>query len=310
MRVKSVRLQNFRSYKETDDIFFSQINVLIGANNSGKSAIIKSLMLLQTGYDNAKFNVRAGEVSCEVEIELEDFNKFKNWYGSNESQRLKITAQINASGNINYLYNGGHPSPALGPISDKDSNHFILPHFSKRKSNGFSIDVGEGSAGKIIPNYSNLSSKISTLSNPTRIGTNFFWRECENILGFKLGNIPSGSGSKPGIYVGNNFPISVEQLGEGVPNIVSLLADMAESEGKLFLIEEPENDLHPEALKSLLNLIIESSRLNQFVISTHSNIVLRHLGAEENAKIYKITAIIYMTKQSTSTNLFFDRPTL
>ena len=80
-------------------------------------------------------------------------------------------------------------------------------------------------------------------------------------------------------------------MGEGVPNIVTLLADLALSQEKLFLIEEPENDLHPSALKALLDLIIESSTTNQFVISTHSNIVLRHLGSVTDSKVYEISSI-------------------
>ena len=85
---------------------------------------------------------------------------------------------------------------------------------------------------------------------------------------------------------GEELPI--DQLGEGVPNVVALLVDLAVSKDKLFLIEEPENDLHPKALKALMDLIILSSKANQFIISTHSNIVLRYLGAEPNAKIYEI----------------------
>jgi hypothetical protein len=64
---------------------------------------------------------------------------------------------------------------------------------------------------------------------------------------------------------------------------------LALSEGKLFLIEEPENDLHPRALKALLDLIIKSAEKNQFVISTHSNIVVRHLASLPDSRLYNIT---------------------
>jgi len=57
---------------------------------------------------------------------------------------------------------------------------------------------------------------------------------------------------------------------------------------KLFVIEEPENDIHPKALKGLLKLIIEKSKNNQFIITTHSNIVTRFLGAESTTKIFKV----------------------
>ena len=53
-----------------------------------------------------------------------------------------------------------------------------------------------------------------------------------------------------------------------------MLAEITLAKNKLFLIEEPENDLHPKALKALLELILESSASNQFVISTHSNTLI------------------------------------
>jgi len=79
-------------------------------------------------------------------------------------------------------------------------------------------------------------------------------------------------------------------MGEGIPNIVGLLADLALSRDKLFLLEEPENDLHPTALKALLDLVVESSEHNQFVVSTHSNIVARHLGSTADSRLYYVNA--------------------
>jgi hypothetical protein len=54
------------------------------------------------------------------------------------------------------------------------------------------------------------------------------------------------------------------------------------------VIEEPENDIHPKALKELLRLIIEKSKNNQFIITTHSNIVTRFLGAAPETKLFKV----------------------
>ncbi len=79
-------------------------------------------------------------------------------------------------------------------------------------------------------------------------------------------------------------------MGEGVPQIVGLLADLAVADAKLFLIEEPENDIHPTALKALLDLIAQSAAQNQFVVSTHSNIVARHLGALPDSTLHYVDA--------------------
>ncbi|MBD2055425.1 ATP-binding protein [Oculatella sp. FACHB-28] len=80
-------------------------------------------------------------------------------------------------------------------------------------------------------------------------------------------------------------------MGDGVPNIVYLLTSLATSKNKLFLVEEPENDLHPKALKALLDLIIISSSFNQFVISTHSNIVVSYLCNTPESQLLRITSV-------------------
>jgi predicted ATP-dependent endonuclease of OLD family len=70
-------------------------------------------------------------------------------------------------------------------------------------------------------------------------------------------------------------------MGAGVANCVGLIVELLNAKKRLFLIEEPETELHPAALRALLDLIIDSARSNgnQFIISTHSNIVVRHLGS-------------------------------
>ena len=100
--------------------------------------------------------------------------------------------------------------------------------------------------------------------------------------------VPSANGQRPGVYLSDRRTIPLDQLGEGVPNLAGLLADLALSEGKLLLIEEPENDLHPRALKALLDLIETSSETNQFLVSTHSNIVARHLGAASDSRLFYV----------------------
>ena len=52
MRVTSLQLQNFRSFENMEPIELDQINVLIGANNAGKTSILRALYLIQQGGDN------------------------------------------------------------------------------------------------------------------------------------------------------------------------------------------------------------------------------------------------------------------
>jgi hypothetical protein len=76
-------------------------------------------------------------------------------------------------------------------------------------------------------------------------------------------------------------------MGEGISSALTLITELASSGGRLFLIEEPETDLHPQALRLLLDLIVDATPENQFIVSTHSDLVLRHLGAVPNTAIFR-----------------------
>ncbi|MGN6364592.1 ATP-dependent nuclease [Asticcacaulis taihuensis] len=178
----------------------------------------------------------------------------------------------------------------VSKLPSSEPDHFIVPYFSKRKVNSYNEDVREQFAMQIGNNFTNLAAKLSRVSNPEFPNYETYRKTCKDILGFVVTAIPSEGGQRAGVYLPDKKTVPIDQMGEGVPNIVSLLAELAVSENKIFLIEEPENDLHPSALKALLDLIIISSTKNQFVISTHSNIVLRHLGAETGANVYNILA--------------------
>jgi hypothetical protein len=82
------------------------------------------------------------------------------------------------------------------------------------------------------------------------------------------------------------------KLGSGVVNALGLIVDLIFADGQIFVIEELENDMHPKALKSLLDLMrISASSGNQFFVSTHSHIVLRRLGAEVGAKVFHVKKV-------------------
>jgi len=300
MFVTSLELHNFRAFRAMPPTYFDQINVLVGSNNAGKSSIIRALHLLQYGAPLSYQDVRIGEVGAQIVIGLKDVGKRTNWplvspNMKNVSAIINLQTTDRISGGIQLTLQGALPnnSPmslgAIAQLVSKDPNHFIVPFLSKRKTAGFQEGVGSELALAISNDMTNLSARLARLSNPIFPGHDRYQKTCKDILGFVVSSVTSTNGQRPGIYFPDRSPLYIDQLGEGVAHIASLLTDLALSEGKLILIEEPETDLHPSALKALLELIIESSKSNQFVISTHSNIVVRYLGAAEKSKIFNVT---------------------
>jgi hypothetical protein len=82
--------------------------------------------------------------------------------------------------------------------------------------------------------------------------------------------------------------VSLERMGDGVIEMVALIVELCLERNKIFVLEEPEANLHPKGLKALLGMIRSSLEQNQFLISTHSNIVVRELAFDKRTKLLRV----------------------
>jgi len=296
MRIHSFRVANFRSFQDSGLIELAPVNVLIGANNAGKSSLLRALHLLQLGSQIAAADVRVGTTEYEIEINLEDVSRVPKWQALDDpakvSHHIKVATADRKSAGAQWTVktNGSSTIGGEYALSNVEPHHFIVPYFSRRKTAAYSEDVREQAAMTMSIDMSNLAAKLTRIGNPYFPNHAQYARSCLDILGFVVTSIPSTNGQRPGVYLPSREAIDIDFMGEGVPNIVQLLVNLAVSEGKLFLVEEPENDIHPQALRSLLDLIVASSEKNQFVVSTHSNIVVSHLCSSDKGKLFKISS--------------------
>ena len=296
MRVRSIRLQNFRSFLDSGIISLDQVNVLIGANNSGKSSVLRGLHLLQQGLGDPMADVRVGSTRAEVDIQLTETETCVPWDTGKITEDVLFQAKVNSADRrsggleISLFWDNGHQRAGEIRLPGSEPHHFVVPFLSRRKTAHYAEDIREQFVVQVSSEMTNLAAKLSRLTNPQFPAYRQYAEACEAILGFVVTAIPSPNGQRPGVYLPDLSTVPIDQMGEGVPNIVALLCSLAVSRGKLFLVEEPENDLHPQALKSLLDLIQKSSEHNQFVISTHSNIVVSHLCSQGNSQLLQISS--------------------
>lgn len=287
MKITAIELKNIRGFKFLPRTSFSKkINVFIGANNSGKSTILNSIYSIQKQYALVETDVTIGEQNGEVNLFFEDnftgaetFNLGSRYTYEPKTQQRKL---FNESGR--HIRN-------LQPVPQQEPDNLIYPYLSKRKSVSFNDQINEHNTNSVSGNFTNLFSKIDRLVTPQfQPGNPQYIKACREILGFEISTLASPNGKKGVYFVHNQEHIPLIAMGEGVTNIVGLITDLCVSENKIFIIEEPENDIHPTALKSLMNFIIEKSDTNQFFVSTHSNIVMRYLGGSTDSKIFSITS--------------------
>jgi predicted ATPase len=294
MKVSKVTLSNVRGYENSEIELSPKINLLVGENNSGKTTILKSLLLLQDRSLAGPYDVRSHQVEGFVELKLSRDIIFKHftpqfsngvYLSSVDCVRHNLTNGSMFLGNsdaMGQLMNYSHCFPAVEPYN------FIYPFLSKRKVPELQEQVGTQFSNSVSGNFTHIVAKVDRISTDGLPKKEEYIKACREILGFHVSSLPSISGKKAAYIIDSDYSIPLESMGEGVSNILSLILDLCIAKDKLFLIEELENDIHPKALKKLLNLIIEKSDTNQFVITTHSNIVLKHLGGCDSTKIFKV----------------------
>ncbi|MFH1382782.1 MAG: AAA family ATPase [Chloroflexota bacterium] len=287
MWIQRIRLHNVRSFSKEEIEFSKDINVLVGPNNAGKSTLAYAALLVQGGFSFSLRYLRLGGDHGNVQIDLADAPK----YFGNATENGKLTLNIDiASGTTaapTAIYGGN--KRGINLVDPVEPRNFVYPYLSKRKVGGYQEDVRAQFASAVTGNLQNLYAKIDKVSNPGMPAYNPYINACNEILGFVVTCINSENGKKACYIVDNDTQVTLDNMGEGVANILGLLVDLCIAKDKLFVIEELENDIHPKALKGLLRLIIEKSKDNQFIITTHSNIVTRFLGAEPKMKIFEVT---------------------
>lgn len=278
MKLTWLRVENCRSIVQFDNNLSETINLLVGRNNCGKSTLLRAIASFNPNLCNVKSLMREGESG------------------------VRVTAKISldASEEIVLTKAGNHTVKALGDgvtLVDKEGSVFkelhhwpqglywnethFCPIWSERKSVAFSEDVGTQSTNLVSSGWTYLSGLVvHALTGVDDDHRTRFLYWCRRIGGVEPTMVPNS-----GLQVGRRLAettITLDKLGGGVPHIFGFVATLLRARNKMILIEEPEIDLNPHALRNLCALIRERSAENQFFISTHSNIIVRELGGEGN----------------------------
>ena len=280
MWVSELKLANVRGFSEETIHFSETVNVLVGENNGGKSTILKALLLLQDTTALARADLRIGTESGEATITFNGGTS--DYYGTNFSDfRVRFPDMKRSTTPVEGMKSG------FKELTQNEPNNFIYPHSAKRKVTSYIEAVNQTNANTVDGKLGYLYSKIDRVSNSEyKPMHEKYMQACDEVLGFRVTAVPSDEGKQAAYIIQGRNHIPLVSMGEGVPQVLGLIVDLCEARNKLFLLEEPENDLHPQALKRLLELVVEASEHNQFIITTHSNIVVGHLGAEEGGKVF------------------------
>jgi len=291
MYIDRVRLLNIRCFDDTGDIELgSGCNLFIGANNAGKSTILKAMLSLQ-GASFAGSDLRPSGGDCGYAIGLSNVSdqdrKYFSAYIPDGSQLLLTTS-----------FRQDFRWRAEGrPVVDRGSSpvlhvqwplNTIIPVLARRMTAQFSHSVDQGAQVQRDGTFGNLYAKIDRLAGSGHPQNATYREAVTRVSGLHVTTASSPQGKQAGVYLDAETFITLDQMGDGITEMVGLIVDLCVERGKIFILEEPETHLHPRGLKALLDLIKTSAAHNQFVIATHSNIVMRELGAMPDSRIFRV----------------------
>jgi hypothetical protein len=287
MLFKSVRIQGYRSIEDSGPVELGPITLLVGRNNTGKSAVLRSVYLLQEGSQFQEQDIRIGSQQVSVELTYDELPHVVKQHGKIDDIAGQGPGTITFAGSqpsvraltVRSSVNPDQKAPSFAALPSREPLNLIFPVLSGRRVTYYQEQVTRDGSLSVQPQDNNLVSRILplTASNfPEAIG---FRKLCTDVLGLNLNVLPGQSSNQSiGLQVDRFNTIALEAMGAGLSGALSLLLGLSGAKNRLFIIEEPEDDLHPQALKVLLEAVAESSAQNQFLISTHSSIVLTKLG--------------------------------
>ncbi|MFT3988914.1 ATP-dependent nuclease [Aestuariivirga sp.] len=291
MRIDSFHLKGIRCFEDTGEIRTNpRCNIFVGRNNAGKSTLLKAIHGFQIG-SLTQNDIRYGYngpayLTADFHAVLqEDITTFGRPNGMNSFRTLTTfrgDPPVEYQGAGTFGMAVGH-----GTFSNSRPDNLIVPFLSKRKAGSFDHSVTLNTQNAVTGNLATLYSRIDLLATTGHPMHENYLRATRDIVGIPITTKASTGGKEAGFYFGYKF-VSLDCMGDGVAELIALIVELCVEKNKIFVLEEPETNLHPSALKSILLMIRDASSNNQFFISTHSNIVVRELGGGDDGKVFRV----------------------
>jgi len=329
--INKISFKNYKLFKEEQTLELRPITILIGKNNSGKSAVMK-LPTLIAGSLSGKFSQPFETKYQEVRIGLNPEDVFYNREITNDSLDFEISqgdelmAKCSIIGDIHnnirlrsLNYNNieidlkttkvkGFVPDNVTPIETINFDYIEAfrikpePNFQKNASEINKVGInGENSYPLYAKYYDEQNPIYKSISD-------WYYENFEN---WKL-EISQISGSVISYEItlknGTNKPINIVNTGSGISQSFPLIlrSFMEVEKPTLIIMEEPETHLHPAAHGNLAERFVDSfleDNNKSYLIETHSqNFVLRMRKLVAEGKLKPEEFSIYYVNFNEETN--------
>lgn len=344
MKLSYITIANFRSITNAYKIDLSNLTVLLGKNNEGKTNIIRAIKLgmniiqdiemyyprrkimRRLGYDwhedfpialqsSRKLKHKKTSIRFDFQLAAEESSELSACIGSNINCALSIFICIREGNQISITVpkkgkNAKAISSHIVQISNYISEHFLMQYIPAVRSEDDAynaiIDLVESELSEIDDEEYKKSlelivkvqqEKLTNLANRVKQPLKNFLPQIKDI---NL-NLPASYRGYTSTYIGRrsiNFDVddgaltSLRNKGDGVKSLatIALLSQVSTTKNRFVIIDEPENHLHPEAIRYINSVMNDLAKDNQVLISTHSPIFVNRTSIQSNIIVQDGTA--------------------
>ncbi len=305
MKIKSLKIDNFKTLLNFELIEPNPFSVFVGANGVGKSNIFEALEYLNFNCNDTSHSTQelfGGQktfLNFNKQIDILDISIFcvdDKFVGNNSISLHRVPEK-----NINNEFSGP-TKELLGPASHNNNSELkslFLHYFSRifptsKEANKLNLSSSNKKLNFNCDNLENVLKRI--LENPLKA---LEIKEWLNLLrpGFSDIKIEKDLSDKSFIQFfeeGYEKPFGKNLISDGTYNILCLLTAIYQTDEPQFLcIEEPENGLNPYVIKELVNFFREQCKEKGHYIwlNTHSQTLVNQLQPEEIIIINKENGI-------------------
>ena len=303
--IHSLKIQNFRCYEDLDLDGLKRINIVVGENSSGKTALLESIFLASAGSPEIALRFRAMRgLGSGIHIAPERKAYEALWkdlfYSLDQRQDISIelrgTPESTRGLRVFYGESGSLTLPLEGQALD--SSLLVPIVFEWRAHNGMTsraeakvVDKTLELGGVPLINRSAFFSSTVIAANPTENATRFSELSKENKLEPLLEAFAQAFPKVKNLSLELSGGVlllfgTVESLQEKIPlgmvssganKLASVLLGIATYPRGVVLVDEIENGFYFETLSTIWKVVLDSCIRydTQFFASTHSDECLK-----------------------------------
>ena len=286
--IKKLKIKNLANIKSFEFDNFSNINLFIGENDTGKTMILKILYIIEKSLESFE---RGNENRTFKEIisdkiywtfQVDKLGDLVSKDRKNKSEHLEIQAQIN---NQNLLVKfSDSATKQVGTVTEMvqkiDSNSIFIP--AKEVLSLFKVIKKSREIDKSFGFDDTYLDLVNALEKEPQKGKNHrTFVESKKILKRLIHGRINYSKSGVWYFYKGKMKIPISSTAEGIKKvgmIDRLLSNKYLQSGSIIFIDEPESFLHPKAVIEFIDILTLLAKHNiQVFLSTHSYFVINKL---------------------------------